>query len=342
MHFYFGKHIKRAQAGARYMRVVCARCQCEFFYHLTRIGIGHGEAPYYIGVGRATRQAEKQAKKDLERRLTREAELVPCPRCNWINEELIAGYRVTRYPFLRMLSRWTLLIGAIISAIFGIGGAVFAPKDWVFFLILPAGFLLFAVPVFLLRVWLCSRIQPNRDFPQPPQLPPGSPPALVKDPDTGLLRPALEKPVPVLAEGDWCDFQLGRHRLPTVCCDCLGPAPAGRGYNAITLIVPWCADCEAASNRAYWRIFFGVALTGWMLAAAVVLALNLQNEAFWIASVVAIVFSLLVAAFVAARRTAPVKIANGDRSRNVIRLRFRNADYTQLVALHIEGLAPVR
>jgi hypothetical protein len=80
LHFYFGKHIKRAQAGGRVVRVACARCQCEYFYHLTRIGIGHGEAPYYIGVGRATRTAEKQAKKDLERRLTREAELVPCPR----------------------------------------------------------------------------------------------------------------------------------------------------------------------------------------------------------------------------------------------------------------------
>ncbi len=269
-------------------------------------------------MGRATRAAEKQAQKDLDRRLSREAELVPCPRCNWINDELIAGYRVARYPFLRTLYRFTLLIGAIISAIFGIGGAFFGPKDWFFFLILPVCFLLFAGVVVGLRLWLCSRIRPNRDFPLAPQLPPGSPPALVRHPENGTLIPARPPTVPVISEGDWCDFQIGRHRLPAVCCGCLNPVPLGRGFNAVSLMVPWCADCELASNRTYWRIFFGAALSGWLLAAAILLPLNLQNEEFWIACLGAIGVCLLVAAVVASKRTAPVKVTSGDRSRSVV------------------------
>ncbi len=335
MHFYFAKHIKRAQPGGRLVRVVCAKCECEYFYHLTRVGVGHGEAPYYIGVGRATRAAEKQAQKDLERRLSREAELVPCPNCNWINDELIAGYRISRYQFLRTLYRFTLAAGAIVTAIFGIMGAIVAPKELVFFLILPAGIMLFAGSAFLLRVWLCRRIQPNRDFPSPPAVPPGSPPALVRA-ENGTLVAAQPPAVPVIAEGDWCDFQIGRHRLPGVCCGCLNPVTRGRGYNAVSLMVPWCTDCEQATNRTYWRIFFGAALSGWLLAAAILLPLNLQDEEFWIACLGAIGVCLLVAAVVASKRTAPVKVASGDRSRNVVRLRFRNVEYTQLVALHRE------
>jgi|GEM_PF-1248210 hypothetical protein len=336
MHVYFGKHVKRAQAGGRLVRVVCARCECEYFYHLARVGIGHGEAPYYIGVGRATRAAEKQAQKDLERRLSREAELVPCPRCSWINDELIVGYRIARYSFLRTLNRFTLLIGAIVSAVFGFLGAILAPKDLVFFLILPLGIVLFAGAAFVLRLWLCSHIRPNRDFPLAPQLPPGSPPALVRDPENGTLIPASPPSVPVIEEGDWCDFQIGRHRLPAVCCGCLNPVPLGRGFNAVSLMVPWCADCELARTRTYWRIFFGAALSGWLVAAVILLPLNLQNEEFWIACLGAAGVCLLVAAVIASKRTAPVKVSNGDRSRSVVRLRFRNVEYTQLVALHRE------
>ena len=72
------------------------------------------------------------------------------------------------------------------------------------------------------------------------------------------------------------------------------------------------------------------------MAAVILLPLNLQNEEFWIACLGAAGVCLLVAAVIASKRTAPVKVSSGDRSRSVVRLRFRNVEYTQLVALHRE------
>jgi len=341
LHVYFAKHVTRSLAGARLVRVECARCECEYFYNLTRIGVGASQAPYYIGVGRATRTAEKRAKKDLQRRLAREAELVPCPKCNWINDELVQGYRLVRYRFLGTLARGLLLAGAIVGVVLGVIGALADPADLVYFLIAPLGMLLFAGGVYLLQIWMRSRIQPNRDFPLEPKQPPGTPPALLKHPETGELYPAKPAAVPILAPGDWCDFQLGRHRLPLVCCGCLEPASTAHGYNAVSLIVPRCQDCARDSKRAYWRVFYYVAMAGLFVTAAILVPLHLPAEEFWIFSVVGIAASLVLAAFVGSKRTAPVRVAIGDRSRGVVRLRFKNADYAQVVAHHVSEAGQV-
>jgi hypothetical protein len=330
-------------AGAKLVRVLCARCESEYFYQLTRVGVGASQAPYYIGVGRATRKAEKLAQDDLRKRLAREAELVPCPKCHWINDELIAGYRLVRYQFLGTLAAWVAVSAAIVGVMFLVvclianGQAIANGKaaDLVYFLIAPGGLLLFAGLVYLLQIWMRHRIQPNRDFPAAPRLPPGSPPALLRDPESGEFVRARPPSVPDIADGDWCDFQLGRHCLPQVCCDCLRPADTAHGYHAVSVVVPRCLDCELESKRAYRRVFYSVAMAGLFLSGAIVVPLNLQAEEFWIWAGVGILGTLLLAAFVASKRTAPVKIGARDRSRHVIKLRFRNPDYTRVVAQHV-------
>jgi len=47
--------------------------------------------------------------------------------------------------------------------------------------------------------------------------------------------------------------------------------------------------------------------------------------------------SIVVSVVVARRMAAPAKIAGGDRSRGVVRLRFRNADYARTVAAQLNG-----
>jgi hypothetical protein len=231
----------------------------------------------------------------------------------------------------------TLVIGTVLAGVFGTIGAIVDPAGLVFFLILPVGMLLFAGAAYGLQIWMRSRIEPNRDFPLAPRLPPGSPPALLKHPETGALYRAKPPSVPIVTAEDWCDFQLGRHQLPFVCCGCLKPASTAHGYNAVTLIVPRCQDCAADSRRTYWRVFYSVALAAWLVSAAILLTLNLQAEEFWIFTAVGVVASLILSAIVASKKTAPVKIASGDRSRGVIRLRFRNANYAQVVAQHVSG-----
>src|SRR5271168_4267520 len=94
---YHAKVINAERVGGRIVRVACTRCGCEYFYKFTRIGIGSTQAPYGLGVDRATRKANQKAQKDLDRRLASEAELVPCPKCHWINDDLVVGCRRGSY-----------------------------------------------------------------------------------------------------------------------------------------------------------------------------------------------------------------------------------------------------
>src|SRR5262249_46676161 len=107
---YHAKTMNAEKVGARLVRVLCTRCGCEDFYKFTRTGSGSAQAPYGLGVGRATAKANAKAQKDLQRRMASEAELVPCPQCNWINEDLVAGFRRGSY---RKLGESAAALGAV-------------------------------------------------------------------------------------------------------------------------------------------------------------------------------------------------------------------------------------
>jgi hypothetical protein len=337
---YHAKHINAERVGGRIVRVACARCGCEYFYKFTRIGLGSGQAPYGIGVDRATRKANEQAQKDLDRRLATEAELVPCPKCTWINDELVAGYRRGTYRHLGRVAGLTAAIGGSVGVVMSLVLGFNDPTTLVCALLIPAGFFLTAGVPLLLRTWLRSRIRPNRNHPLAPQLPPGSPPALVKDSTSGQLVPAKEERPAIDASQDWCDFQVGRHTLPQLCCDCLHPPTNDRGHRlkvttTMHLTIPRCADCAQSTQRRFRRIWWNGVMASVLATAAIVIPLDLDWLELGLLSGGLLVASLLVSVFVARRMTAPAKVAGGDRSRGVVRLRFRNAGYARAAAEHL-------
>jgi ssDNA-binding Zn-finger/Zn-ribbon topoisomerase 1 len=93
MLFYFAQHFESATVGKRRVAVKCDKCGRDYVFELARVGSGRAQAPYGIGIRRAARAAEERAQRDVRRRLENDAELVPCPECDWISEELIARYR---------------------------------------------------------------------------------------------------------------------------------------------------------------------------------------------------------------------------------------------------------
>ena len=191
----------------------------------------------------------------------------------------------------------------------------------------------------LLRGWMRRRIQPNRDFPLVPKLPPGSPPALLRDESSGELAPAKPDHPRVCFTNDWHDFQIGRHRLPLLCCDCLQSPSRDNAYKrpvsaTIQLEIPRCEDSRIAKRR-FRRVWWITVVFGLLTAGAVVALLRLEAIELWIIVGVSLLISFALAAFVASKVTAPVKVARGDASRGVIRLRFSNADYGRVVAEHI-------
>jgi hypothetical protein len=114
---YFQKRVEAALVGQRVVSVECDKCDCRYFYELSRIGTGSGIAPYGVGTASATHSAQEQSQRELSGRLELEAELVPCPRCNWINDELVLGYRRGQYRRVGMFALGVASLGTIGSLI---------------------------------------------------------------------------------------------------------------------------------------------------------------------------------------------------------------------------------
>lgn len=344
---HWSKHIKIEQLGKRVVSVECSHCGCEYYYTLIRIGTGSATAPYSIGVGRATKSAQKQANEELNRRLNSEAELVPCPQCFWINDELVEGYRQGRYRSLMGFAVFFAIIGSVIPLVYA----------WLYFadpalartvlgyFFLGGTVLCWACAggIISLRNWLRNRIQPNRHFPQPPRLPPGIPTAFVVDPSSGELAPAIaEVPEGEFSNG-WLHFRIGHDHIPALCCDCLQPALAGQGHKAnvtstMHLEILRCADCARQARWTYWRTLLTAVAIVLLLTSGMAAWLRFQPSDLWILVVGADVILLALSFFLASRAIRPVKVRDQDRSRGIVQLRFRNPEYASVVAKHLSSL----
>jgi hypothetical protein len=314
---------------------------------LIRVGIGSATAPYSIGVASSTQTAQKQATDDLNRRLSSEAELVPCPKCLWINDELIRGYRSGRYLIFGKFASAFAIIGACIPLIFALIYYFDPAAAWAtlpYLLICGTLFSwLIALGFIGLRNYLRSRILPNQFFPQAPKLPPGIPTAFVVDPSGDELVPATSSLPPVEFTNGWLDFRVGNDHIPMLCCDCLQIAPAGLGYTAhlsdtINLEIPRCADCARLVRRTYWRNWFTTAVSGLLLVGATVPLLGMKPPDLWLVVGSELLILLALASFVASIAIAPVKVSGRDITRGTVKLRFRNPEYASLIAKHLSSL----
>lgn len=340
---YHGRRYDASSVGGRVVPVVCEKCGCEYFYELTRVGEGAATAPYSIGTGRAQRSADEQARRDLHRRLAEEAELVPCPKCWWINEALVAGYRRGIYRGATKLALGLGIAGTLLSFVvawFLSIGSVTDRGALPYVLVGgPAISIALAVSIVLARQLLRASIRPNRDHPQSPKLPPGSPAALVRNKSTGELEPARgtsqSELEPAGGAGAWLDFQVGRNTLPPLCCECLGPATA-KVYRrpirpAVEVQVPLCAGCARRWTRRRWL----GALAALGLTAAVALPLlyflKLDEVVFWMVAIALAIVVPIAGSLVAGHLSAPVRVKVVDSSRGVVRLWFRNGAFARRI-----------
>jgi hypothetical protein len=344
MFIYHGRNFEASSIGVRLVEVVCDQCGTKYFYELLRIGSGAGTAPYWIGQGSAERSATIGARRDLDKRLNDEAELVPCPKCHWINDHLIAGYRRGCY---RGAARNAAAIGFL-------GACVTLTTAWAWTLgltrdrdslisIITWGMTIsISIPIAILslRHFLRQRTQPNRDYPVHPKLPIGTSSALIPEPATGQLK-AAGQPTKKWgdASGNLMDYRVGRSTLPPLCCDCLARDPGCSVYRypfgaGTEIMIPLCKRC---AKHWTWRKCLGAVVT---IAAAVafgvpiLLALRLDEIFFWFAIFVLFALLPIVGAMIAGRWTAPVRVKSTVFSRGVARLWFRNGDYLNEVAAH--------
>ncbi len=346
MFVYYGKQFQAESAGALVVGVDCEKCACRYYYELARIGTGMGVAHYGIGAGRAQRTAASASERDLQKRLESEAELVPCPNCNWISHELVRGYRRTRYRPLLKLALGTGFFGVVISLISAwylqgtFGGDRIRPY------VLyggPALFIALAIGILILQWGLRSLIRPNRNHPHPPNLPPGTPPALLLDEETDELQQAKPRRTSASDEPDWLDIQVGRHVFPMICCGCLQPATTEHAA-VVTILwrengleVPQCASCAAktgsgpnATILAVIALFVAVGTGSFWVLEGTMLSMFVIGLLVLMFNVVAI-----MAQFLAPR--GPAYVLTSDSARGVVRLRFRNPEYARVLAEYLSG-----
>ena len=336
------------RAGGCVVGVVCDNCGCTYYYQLARIGTGAHTAHYGLGTSSASQQAQEQSETDLQRRLALEAELVPCPQCNWISAELVNGYRLGRYRAVDKVAFALGFAGSILSLVVAWFLYIGSPLDrWALPYVLiggPATFAALTMTLLLLRSWLRGRIQPNRAFPDEPRLPPATPPALLLEPATECLR--LAKP-PSTPAAELLDVPVGRHELPATCCECLEPGTTDHGYpihvtRLLPLVIPRCADCARKANREWQRISLCFAVTGLLIGCALVVGMaraKVELSIIIFSSLMLLGVTATLASVVASARTAPVKVVSRDRSRGVVRLRFRNPDYMPVVTQQLNATA---
>ena len=105
----------------------------------------------------------------------------------------------------------------------------------------------------------------------------------------------------------------------------------------VTLEIPRCAVCERRSKRRARRVLRGSLAAALLVGGGILLALRLSSEMFWWLFGAYSVVALALAAYIASTLASPVKIKSGDQSRGILKLRFRNPEYSVLLTKHMAG-----
>ena len=197
--FYFSKHFSSTAAGGRDVDLACERCGRAYRYRLSREGSGGASAPYYLFAGSGQDRADRRAARNLRRRLDRGAELVPCPRCRWVNQALVDAHRA---DVQRGLIGAAAVLSVVLLMAAGLVWEAWIEADRrpgeaipVATALFPAALAVAGVVAVPAAWWgrrlARRRIDPNRRHPHGrPDVPPGTPHALVEhvDPSTGRPR----------------------------------------------------------------------------------------------------------------------------------------------------------
>lgn len=338
MVLYFGLSVTASSAGGTIAKVSCDKCQSEYYYELTRVGTSTGHSPYGIAISSLEETARERSKDELVSRLQSEAELVPCPNCGWINDELVTGFRRGRYRGFGLAALLTMIVGTVVSFVASwfvyLGPQV---DRWSLPYLLVGGPLLsicLGIMMLALQHGLRLFIRPNANYPLPPSLPVGTPSALVLNTAKDKLVPVALRSESQSSFSEWHEFQLGRDALPEVCCECLSEKTTATAYewvhSGLALRFLHCSACHRFSRIKYLTVYLAAIVT---LSAVAYVSLKLfrfEAEMFWICFVVAVLIAFAIAAWIATLVTVPASFSVADSSRGVIKLRFRNPEFAKL------------
>ena len=347
MSLFFGKVITATVTGRRLQSLKCERCGTSFYYVLTRVGIGKGSAPYYLGQEGATKRAAAAAEKNLATRLSDESELVPCPKCNWVNQDLVERYRRRHYRRAPLLIFLLIIVGLVVAPLIGGGfsGDIRSHSHSASRHVLDAIIaILLTSPAWVLfiRRQFRLRIDPNATYPRRPALPPGTPPALQehRDPQSGesCLLPVTTQSDEPRNQPLWALFRPGQIRMPPICCRCLAPATVVyqsplKVNDGSEISVPLCGPCRKRLRVHWWLTILLVTAISFAIASVLALVVTGGDPIgrTIVFAILASFASLIGGVVTAAIVVRPYRLAVVDRDRGIVRFAAANPEFTALL-----------
>jgi len=318
--------------GTKCVSAQCERCGAPFEYQITRTAVAH--APSALSF-----HAQKRARVKLERMLNTEHELVPCPSCQWVNEEAIRQFRKTRHRNMTPLTVLFALVGLVAATFFYFGAInIFDHPPSLrepFFLGVIFATLLICGGRLLWQARLRARIDPNNHAPGvPPTVPAGTPPAVLRSSE-GVPVASIPSTSPDVENSAWAIFRAGTLQLPSLCCKCLDPAATQFRWPIIGELrvdVPLCACCARSNMTVLWLNIISPApvcfLIAWGIAQFVPI---LDTTAIYtVTGLAAFIFYVAYLGSVIPR-IVPCRLQVSDPQRALWKISFKNQDYTALV-----------
>lgn len=158
--------IKVRKTGSTHRPVTCERCGTQFVYKAERTVERFTPVPALMDEGEIRRKGEQLAKKQLEQELANASDVIPCPSCGWVQQEMIDAARRDRFRLMREFG-WPLVAAAVILALLALGLTYWNQPVMVnnalLVWCLVAGVGLAGVGLLLGRRLLSSGFDPNRE-----------------------------------------------------------------------------------------------------------------------------------------------------------------------------------
>jgi hypothetical protein len=354
---YVGRNFTSRVTQFRLVPVICEKCQTEYSYLLARFGVGTGTAPYMIGQDAARQRAQNAAMKQALQRVQNEAELVPCPKCNWVSQPLIAAVRKRAHRGWTVAAIAAAVLGAFSELIvYGIMSDTYVGRTdelilWTIALVGIVG-----IPVALYCIGRHRRLQLDPNLHVNRALPIGTPPALLPgvDPATGeqVYVPAGEhQPLAAtLAPGLPLPLRPGQLYVPPVCMACL--APATTTYKPVITVsqddpvAPACDRCARSLRWRFWRLLlstFGLVFVGVGGPVYLIPMPGMEvAERLALAAICGGLVAGLAAFIVAVQRSRPFRLKPLDSDRGVMGLHCANPQYLELMRQELHAAETIR
>jgi hypothetical protein len=275
--------------------------------------------------------------------MANEVELVPCPSCGWVNKGAVKAYRKRFHRNLPWLA------AAIVPGGYTVASCLFVGLEKLFprrspvpisiALVLTAVSLFSPLWLLVLKAFLRRRINPNKSYPGRPEVPLGTPPAILekKAPSGSAVMQAVPNRYTHSDKfAGWAVFRSGQIFFPPVCCSCLAPAttafeqPLWLGMKK-AMAVPLCAHCASKVLRT-WLLTAAASVAGALVLAALPADL-IAGIDVWVRGWIFVLVAAFVAAFgvllLPARICRPYRLRILSADPEIYALKARHRAFTE-------------